>query len=447
MDDAAYDLWLSNLDARRVLLAELTHADGIEYVSTNPFVSLPSDSDPNRIYDDCLQSAVDISTRIDGLIGFGEVSLIDDGSLTPWVNNKWQGHPIKLFLGGPDWPRDDFRQLAIGVNGGVVDASRGTLTFAMNDQSALLDEPIDTGQLPDDAGPVPLALGSVFNAPAYLLTASPYEFKASYLACTALTPKDNGNPVTHTDNLSTGSFVLSNALVGTLTVDIEEQHSTPQLIAEWVAAQYGITVSSINMPAYRVGLYYNSEVTGKQILDELCSGLGAYWYLDSLGQLVMQQHTTPGSADVTLVSDEILQDQIQLSSTEQPWKSLTLRWRRNYSVLSTVAGAVSASQSARLSREWNEVRGTQAAAGYPLAQTVVRDTCIQLQADAQTERDRLLALRAVRRDRYTLDAFLPPVTVGQNLAVIHPRLEGKTGRIISVSRSPTRGATNIEVWV
>lgn len=447
MTDAQYERWLSDLDARRVLLAELTHSEGVEYVATSPFISLPTDSDPNRVYDDCLDAAVDISTRIDGLIGFGEVSLLDDGSLSSWVAKKWQGHPIKLFLGDPDWPRDDFRILASGINGGITDAQRGSLAFAMNDLSSQLDEVIDTGQLPDDAGPVPLALGSVFNAPAFLLTPDPYEFKASYLPCTALTPKDNGNPVGHVDNLSTGSFVLSNALVGTLTVDIEESHNTPQLIAEWVAAQYGITVSDIDLPAYTVGLYYSGQVSGSQILEELCEGLGAYWYLNALGELIVRQHTAPGAAEITLVNDEIVQDQISLAGTEQPWSSLTLRWRRNYSTLSTVAAALPASQSARLSREWNESIASQSTTGYPLAEKITRNSCIQNATDAATERDRLLNLHSIRRDLYRIEAFLPPVTVGISIAVDHPRLQGRTGRLIAVSRSPTRSVTDLEVWL
>ncbi|WP_252109007.1 MULTISPECIES: hypothetical protein [unclassified Halomonas] len=451
MTTAEYDLWLSDLDAPRVLLAELDHSGGTQYVATAPFISKPTDSDPNRIYDDCLDAAIDISTRIDGLIGFGEVAMVDDGSLTDWIPLRWQGHPIRLYLGGPDWPRDDFRLLAQGVNGGIITARQGELRFAMNDQSARLDEPIDTGQLPNDGGPVPLALGSIYNAPAYLLQPDPYEWKASFLPVTSLRPKSNGNAsVSYTANLQNGSFVLGAGLDNaTLTVDIEEQTNTPARVAQWVAMQYGITVGQIEMPGYRVGLYYNSEVSGRQILDDLCDGMGAYWFLDATGRLIVRQHKAPGSATLTMVGDDIVDAAIQLSSTEQPWQSLTLRWRRNYQTLSNVAGVVSADERARLTREWSEHKASQSVSGYPLVEKVSRDTCIQRQSDIVTETNRLLGLHSVRRDTYSIEAFTPPVDVGMTLAIDMPPLNARACRLIAVSRSPTRrgGSTNLEVWL
>lgn len=450
MTETQYENWLADLTASRVLLAELHHAEGVEYVATAPFISRPTDQAPNRSYNDILTSAVDVTTRIDGLVGFGEIELLDDGEVTHWVGYAWQGHPITLLLGAPDWPLDNFRQLAKGRNGGITDARRGSLAFAMEDESSVLDEPIDTGQLPDDAGPVPLALGSVYNAPAYLLTTDPYAFKASYLPVTALTPKDNGNPITHTDDLANGAFELSNGLIGELTVDIEEPHNTPALIAEWVAGQYGIAVGSIDMPDYQVGVYYSGDTTGAQILDELCEGLGAYWYLDAVGALVVRQHTVPESAELTLVSDDIVYDQIRLTETQPPWKGLTLRFQRNYSPLSTVAGAIednNPSEASRLRNEWRESRASQSVGDYPLAERAERNSVIQNAVDAATERDRLLALRATRREVWGIEAFLPPARVGLPLAVDHPRLSGRYARVTSVARSPTRGVTDLEIWL
>ncbi|WP_404463097.1 hypothetical protein LG331_09975 [Vreelandella aquamarina] len=447
MTDPEYENWLADTSATRVVLCELDYAGGTRYVANFPFISLPTDTHPNRIYDDLLQEAVDIDTRIDGLVGFGELTLIDDGELLSWSSDAWRGHGIRIYLGGPDWPLDDYRLHAVGINGGIMSASRGEITFEMVDQSALLDDVIDTGELPADAGPIPLALGSVFNAPAYLLTPSPYEFKASFLPCTALSPKDNGNPVGHTDNLPNGSFVLSAPVSGTLTVDIEEQHNTPALIAQWVADHYGITVADIDMPAYTVGLYYNNEVTGREILDELCDGLGAYWYLDQLGGLVVRQRSVPTEPEITLFEDDINRDQIALSQTQPPWSSLTLRFGRNYEPLSSVAGVIDPELAAILQREWSEVRGTQSLPDYPLAEQMVRDTCISSATDAATERDRLLLQRSVRRDIYTIEAFMPIVEVAQAIEVDHPRMAGKIGSVISVSRSPTSGTTEIGVWV
>ncbi|RXE48696.1 hypothetical protein [Chromohalobacter israelensis] len=449
MTDTDYEAWLADLSATRCVLCELDYAGGSEYVASRPFISRPTDSDPNRVYDDLLAEAVDIETRTDGLISFGEISLIDDGSLWRWVNRAWQGYPIRLYLGGPDWSRDDFRLHARGINNGITAARRGELAFEMIDQSAALDEPIDTGSLPDDAGPVPLALGRVYNAPLFRVSSTSLTYRASYLAAAALTPKDSGNPVPHSESLAGGTVTLDNAPGDALTVDIIEAHDTPAEIAQWVADRYGLTVGEIALPGYAVGLYYDAAVTGRQILDELCQGLGAYWYLDALGQLVMRQHVIPNTADVVISVDDIEDGQIGLVSTEPPWSSLTLQWGRNYAPLRSVAGVIedgNATEAARLKRTWSESVGTQSVTDHPLADDATRSSCIQTAADAATERDRLLGIRTMRADVWEIDAFLPPVHVGMSIEIDHPLTLGMIGRLVSVSRAPTRSVTTIQAW-
>lgn len=450
MTQGQYLAWLADLNAERIVLAELHHAHGVKYVATGPYMSLPGDSDPNRPYDDILKSAVDITTRIDGLTTFGEVALFDDGSITEWISHAWEGHKIQLYIGSPEWSRDDFRLHVAGRNGGISEAKRGMIVFRMNDESATLDELIDTGELPDDAGPVPLALGSVFNAPAYRVSSETLTYRASFLPVTSLHAKDAGAPVSHATDTANGTITLAASLVDTLTVDIEEPHNTPAAVITWVADYYDIPIGTIEMPNYMVGLYYNNDVTGRQILDELCADMGAYWLVDQVGALVVRQHQLATEADITIVGDEMIYNQVRLKETEPPWRGLTLRWGRNYSPLSTVAGVVdqqSPDEATRLRKEWRESRATQAVDDYPLAQHVTRDSVIQNATDAATERDRLLALRATRREIWSVEASLAPVRVGQSVDVQHRRLAGRLGRLISVGRSPTRGKTNIEVWV
>lgn len=449
MTDADYQAWLADLAATRCVLCELDYAGGTEYVASRPFISRPSDADPNRVYDDLLMEAIDIETRTDGLIAFGEISLIDDGSLWRWVNRAWQGYGVRLYLGAPDWSRDDFRLHARALNNGITTAKRGELAFELVDQSAALDAPIDTGSLPDGAGPVPLALGQVYNAPLYRISSTSLTYRASYLAATALTPKDSGNTVPHSEDLAGGTVTLDNAPGDALTIDIAEAHDTPAAIAQWVADRYDLTVGEISLPDYTVGLYYDAAVTGRQILDELCQGLGAYWFLDALGELVVRQHVIPNTADVVIGVDDIADGQIALAETERPWKSLTLQWGRNYAPLRSVAGVVEdndASEAARLKRTWSESSATQSVTNHPLADEATRSSCIQSAADAATERDRLLAIRTMRADVWEIDAFLPPVTVGQSIEVDHPLTLGMIGRLVSVSRAPTRSVTTIQVW-
>lgn len=449
ISDGQYLAWLAKTNVTRMLLAELHHADGIEYVATGPFMSLPSDADPNRPYIACIKKAVDVTTRTDGNTTFGEVTLIGDQLAADWLPLKWHGHPIKLFLGAPDWARDDFRLLAQGRNGGIREGKRGALTLRMDDESSVLDEVIDTGQLPNDAGPVPLALGSVYNAPLTRVDTQTLTYRGSYLPVTSIAAKANGAMLTHSTDAAAGTVTLNDQF-GEITGDIEEPHNTPQKMVEWVAAHYGITIGDIELPPYRVGLFYKGAVTGRQILNAIKEGLGAYWYLNELNELVIRQDKAPTTADVTIVRDDIFYDKLVLSETEQPWRSLTLRWGRNYSPLSNVAATLdesSPAEATRLRTEWRESHASQAVDGFPMAERITVDSIIQDEADAIIERDRLLGEHSTQRNTWGIQARFPPVFAGQGAAVSHARLEGKLGRLINVGRSPTKGVTNLGVRV
>ncbi|MFD2317070.1 hypothetical protein [Halomonas organivorans] len=118
-----------------------------------------------------------------------------------------------------------------------------------------------------------------------------------------------------------------------------------------------------------MGALLRRRGNGAQILDDLCDGLGAYWYLDPTGGIVARRYTVNLLAPVaTIVGDDIVRDQISLSETLRPWKSLTLRWGRNYSPLSApIAGDVEANQpteAARLRRDWSDSSSTQSLPEY-----------------------------------------------------------------------------------
>lgn len=452
ISDAQYQRWLESPNEARVVLAELTHASGVEQVADQPYLAPASEGLVNPVWDDLLITASGISTRVDGLIEIGEIELRDDGSITHWLDYQWRGWPVKLFLGGPTWPRADFRPIAVATNGGLASYERGKITLDVIDSSAQLEEPIDTGRLPDDGGPVPLLLGQRFNVPAYRVDTATLRYRVSYLPLLSVTPRDIGNTVPHTVHLSDGAFTLDNApgSGSEITAAAHEQHDTPMAIVQWVADYYGKTVSpNTVLPDVKVGFYSSGETTGAQILDTLKETLGAGWHIDALDRLDMRVFEAAGeTADVVLTADDVQDGTLQLDTVEPPWSGLTLRWGRNDAPLRSVAAVLDTSDpmlAARLKQEWRESTAEQSLPGHPLATPETIDTMLQLSIDADAERDRRLSYHRARRESWRVITYLPTVQIYQTITVDVPPITGRVGRVSAVRLERVGGKAELEI--
>ncbi|WP_322528992.1 hypothetical protein R5R73_04960 [Salinicola sp. LHM] len=453
LTDAQWQRWLSSPNAVRVTVAELEHADGVEQVSDRGYLAPASERLARPRYAGLLIEAVGIETRIDGAITFGDIRLIDDGEITHWRDYRWDGHPVRLYLGAPDWPRGDFRQIASAINDGIQSAERGEIVLGVVDASSVLEQPIDTGQLPYDGGPVPLLLGQCYNVPAFRDESTTLHYRISYLPLLGVTPRQLGYEEPYTPDLDNGGFTLSNnpGTSSDITAGGHEQHDTPAAMIQWIADHYGLTVGTVDLPDVTVGYYSNGETSGRDILDRLCEGLGAHWYLDALGRLTARVLREPSATpDVTLTRDDIVDGTLALDRTEAPWPKLTFRWQRNDATLRTVAGDIMVNApetEARLQRDWNESVAEQALTGYPRAEPVTRESLLQIAAEAAAERDRLLALYAERRDVYRVDSYRIDLQLHQTITINEPPLLGRVGRIIAVNRSTAEGLAQLEIWL
>lgn len=449
--DQQYAQWLHNPAATRVLLAELHHASGIEYVATRPYITSPHATLPNQPFDDVLAGAVDVSTRLDAQVELGDIQLTDNSRITHWRELSWAGWPVVLRLGDAAWGYDDFRVIARQINAGISSARRGQLVMGIYDATAQLDTPIERDLI--DGQPVPLVFGQVFGGVALRVNTTELRYRASWLPVTGLVVRDGTGPVlSHTPDYSNGGFVAAAYSPRTLGCEIDEPHNTPALVINWVAAHYGITVDpDLDLPAVTIGLRYDSDVAGRQILDDVCSAIGAYWQINLLGQLTVQRLEAPGVPDLIIDADDIEYGRIALVATEQPWRSLSINYSRNHNPMSEVAGSIADTDpvlAERLRRDTQTITQAQSLPAYPLAEEITRDTALASAADATAECARLLALRSVQRERWELTIMLQPQTdlVGKTLQVNHPRLAGRVGRIISSRMTPVRERMQIEVW-
>lgn len=448
--DQQYQQWLSQPNQPRVVLAELEHSAGTEYVSSRPYISQPTDSTPNRIYDDLLQGELEISARIDSQLELGALDLVDDGSITHWSSYRWRGYSVVLKLGDPSWSLDDFRVIARQINSGILDARRGKIQLGIYDAAAQLQQEIQRPELPNGQ-PVSLILGQVFCASAARISTSTLTYRVSWLPVSSLVVRDGNGPViSHTADYLSGQFVASAYSPRTLMCEVDEPHKTPLQIVQWVADQYSIPLASgLSLPAYTLGLRYDGAVTGAQVLDDVCTAIGGHWQINALGELTVSVFELPGTEpDLVIDADDIEFGQIALTETQEPLKTLTLNYARNHTPISEVAGSISATDAERLKSEWLAVSGSNPEGDYPLAPDQTLDTALQTQAHALTERNRRLQIKSLRHDVYRITVLRPGLrdAVRQSVRVDHPRLTGRIGRVISSRSNPLRDKTELEIW-
>jgi hypothetical protein len=455
LTDAQYENWLARPGAQKIVLVELHYDGGIEHIANKPYISQPTDSLPNQPFNDVLQSVSDVSSRIDGSIELGDIELVDDGALSGWADRKWRGHSVVLRLGDASWSYDDFRVIARQINGGLSLYRRGQIVFDIYDQTALLDKPIQRPEM-SNGQPVPVIFGQVIGAIATRISTQTLLYQFSWLPVSSLTVRDGNGPVmSHVADLPNGQFTLDAYTPRNVICEVSEQHSTAISIIQWVADHYNITLATgVSLPDYTLGLRYDGEVTGRQILDDVCRALGAKWMITLAGELTVKQLFLPDQnqpADLHIFADDIELDQIELTQTDEPYKSLTVNYARNHSALSEVAGSINDTDPAladRLKKEWLVSKEEQVVTGYPLAVEESIDTALVDKANADAERDRRLLIRSQRRDTWSITAFITSTKaiVGASVEIYHPYVAGRIGRIVSTRMSPSDDRVELEVW-
>lgn len=451
--DAEYEQWLNNPESKRVVLVDLYHADGVVHVSDKPYLSRHDDSVPNRPYLDCLAASVDITTRAEGAVQVGDIELVDDGTLTHWVDYKWRGFDVVFLLGDLDWPLSDFRRVAKQTNAGLSEARRGVLRFTVMDTAIKLEQPIARTRV--NGAAKPLVLGRTFGGSALRVNSSTLQYVASELPLSDITVRDgNGALLTVTKDLANGAFTLSSYTPRDVFVECVQAYDTAAQIIQYVAAQYGLTVASTvaDLPAYAMGLRYDNDVTGRQILDDVAASIGAYWYLDLVGAIHMNVRIDPAQSTpaALLTADDIELGKLELLERIAPLKSLTLEYDVNHSPLGEVAGSIEASDASlaqRLRAESARSVQTQTLAAYPLANSLTVRTALVNASDASSEAIRRLTLRSMHRDVYQFDAWVTTLAygVGQVIELKHPRLNNRRGIVVRVSQTLGKDKLQLEV--
>ncbi|MBI5483860.1 MAG: hypothetical protein HY888_05300 [Deltaproteobacteria bacterium] len=223
--------------------------------------------------------------------------------------------------------------------------------------------------------------------------------------------------------------ITCDAKSGSAAADRTAGQLIKQLAGEKVGPASIVAQSIIDLDAaapYEVGIYITADMTASAALDVLCNSVGAWWGFDNNGYFWARQLTAPESSQAiaTLTGAEILtMDRLATGDGDRgvPIYKVNIDYAKNYTMqTSGLAGRVSGDtltfgesttinidDAARYGTEYLRASAIESVVKtqHLNAPEITIQTLLTTAADAQTEADRILAMRSVRRDRIRVNIY------------------------------------------
>ena len=459
---------------------------GTEYMATHPYISGPSDTDPNRIYRAIVKALPSFTQKMnDVLIGrstanLGTIQIAGSELTDSWLLDRtWIGRRVRLALGDADWSRDDFRAVWSGVIGDVRVQDTTTIIIEARDLQHLLSQPLNVGAVPTGplaSNPMPVAIGTFYNAPAILVDDATHKYAVHDGNVSTITAvRDRGVSVAFTD-LGDGTFTVAALPNGRITVDGTGAIGTDGTalkraadIIRYLAVDVGpLTDDDLDIDSFvtlnavcpqTLGYYSNAVGTNSiDAIDLVCATVGAFSAVTRDGKFYVKRFDFDGYPVMTLADDrDIVLGGLRLDKVLPPVRDIRIAGCRNFSPSTyTVGGSgsgVSETQTNTYSNShkfWCRAKNasaTQAAVPMPrvlyrrsgggapvVSNTTSDDGAYQSlfvdQADAQMEAQRRMRLWGFQRYLFSVACNVRPMALklGDVVTLQHRRYGLSAGR-------------------
>lgn len=471
----------------------------LRYCTGTGYTSGASDTPAHTWYEPRIQQPANLqreaSSAKAGRVGFGELVLVNvDGGLDALVDYGFDGRRITIKLGvatpwGATW-----RTVLVGTMA-RADFSWGKVSIVLRDRQAELAKPLQastyagTNALPagvegtasDIKGQrKPRLYGWGHNLAPVCCNTSRLIYQVSDQSCTIDAVYDRGVALTAGADYTSeadmqangpalgqyrawpagGMFRLGSSPTGQITCDAHAganaaARTAAQLIKA-VMLDAGIAAGDINAGdvaaldaanSAECGFWVTSDEQATAVIDALAESVGAWWGVDRLGQFRMGRFEAPSGTPVATITEvEVLSiDRVADSVAPVPTYKATVTYKPfGVTQSSDLAGSVTDARRAELATAVRTLVATDAAVltAHPFAGEVSAATRLVVQASAQAEVDRLLALYKVRRDtlsvRVALDADLSvTLDLGAVVSVKLNRFGYAAGRLMGVTQIRT----------
>lgn len=516
LSDADYALWLASDATERCILVEMEYRDSggstvTAYLSTGPFVSGPGDTPANQSYSAVIvETPVFAQTMSDVLYGrttpnVGAIVLDNgDGAFDGWITQNFSGRALRMYLGGPTWDRADFRSVWTGVISTLTVNGTNALTVQTQSREHLMSQMVTATKITtgDSAGKYrPLCYGTCTNVPAMLIDNATHKYAVNTADVYAISQvRMDGvalDGADWTDN-SDGTFSLDYAASGQVTADVQGMYSGGTLFqyikeivkdicvtrGPFVEADFDTTTwTNLNTTfPQKLGLFMVQPRPINELMDEICGSVGAFYYVNRDGKIVIKQFSLSGTATLSIGVDQIAAHGLSITGVLQPMDKLKRGYARNWTqqegnqadtnldvtrdgtgyvtdvvydgIAPTRTGAVTEANRERYRNRysWKLAENAGAANILKRVEPAMQGTLLTDATECNTEATRWLALFSAPRVKYGLRCFTDGalVNLGDRVQITHPRYglaDGVTGTVIAVRDHPARHEQYLEIMV
>lgn len=473
--------WLKDPAAERCYLIEIDYLlGGVLHClrrSTHPFRSAASDQPPLQPYPDTLLSLPVFDRELTGAflgasrVSAGEFELFLDAELLALLDNPqvaFAGQQLRVLCGDARWPVAQFGQILVGQIRRLDATSYSAAKLWFSDRLSLFERRVQSKTIasgPNEGKPVPLCFGQCFNISPVLLDPVTKRYQVHDGAVQAITQvRENGQPISYTADLSTGTFTLQYNAQGRVTADVQgalvggQYLTTANQLVNYLVQNVMQLPAPVGaaLPAYTLGLYLDQDSTVLTQLDQLTSSVGGAWFFNRLNQVVLMHFNGVGAATAQLTLDDIEDNSLLPVRRIAPAKSVSIGYQKNYTRQADGLAGVIREGSPELAVLYEQAESTlkvenaAVAISFPEAEDISHSTLLAHKADAQVEAQRRANLAAVPRTVYELAAFATPfaMQLGQSIRIDYPHYfnGGKDAVITRLTDLPTDNSARLEVW-
>lgn len=488
MTDSEFLSWANSVSSTKCVLVEVqVYSGGSEttrYLSNKDYISKPTDSPANKLYTSALTGSVSISEKlsIDGQasISYGDVEILNNGEFDNWLNDVWVSRPISIYVGDVTWAKSDFRKVFDGTVKNIGSRSRNTLNIILRDKSQRLNTAMSDvtlgGSTDNKNSLIPLCFGEVHNIEPLLANPALLKYQVHNGPIERIIEvRDNGVPVTFTQDLSTGTFTLASNPAGVITCSIQGakvsgtySNKVGDLI-KLIVTTYGkaadkFTNSDLdlsNISAFNtanpqpIGIYLADRANVIDVCNQLTTSVGAQVVVGKDGLLRILKIDLAASSPTEVTSEKMLSDSLQPQENIEVIAAVKLGYVKNWTVQNNLQTGIPEQHKNLFEQEWltETVSDSSVATIYKLStEPIQEDTLLLTQTDCSTEATRRLNLWKQPRTVYSYVGTpgLILEKLGGYQTIYNRRFgmqAGKTGQIIGLTQDWVKCTTTFEVLI